>query len=75
CRIPAELNWFNIAATGLLAGIGFTMSIFVTLLAYTQPAIIDNTKLSILLSSLVAGIFGLWLLQLSLKSNRFPADF
>lgn len=75
CRIPAELNWFNIAATGLLAGIGFTMSIFVTLLAYSQPEIIDNIKLSILLSSLVAGIFGLWMLQISLKSNRFPADF
>ena len=45
---------FNV---GFLGGIGFTMSIFITLLAFDNESIIDNAKLVIVLSSLVAGQF------------------
>jgi len=67
CKLPKELNWKSIFGVGILGGIGFTMSIFITLLAYNDTTIIDNTKLTILLSSLIAGVVGLVVLKASLK--------
>jgi NhaA family Na+:H+ antiporter len=49
-----------------LAGIGFTKSIFIALLAFDDPAIINNTKLVILLSSLAAALLGITVLGLGL---------
>ena len=51
CKLPTDLNWKSIFGVGLLAGIGFTMSIFVTLLAFDNETIINNSKLIILISS------------------------
>ena len=63
CRLPSDLNWRHIAGAGLLGGIGFTMSIFITNLAFVGNAeTINASKMAILLASLVAGIIGfLWL--------------
>ncbi|NLT51228.1 MAG: Na+/H+ antiporter NhaA [Ignavibacteria bacterium] len=69
CKLPDELNWKNIIGVGFLGGIGFTMSIFITLLAFDNPLIIDNSKLVILFSSLIAGVIGFALLKLSLKNS------
>lgn len=66
CRLPSDLNWKSIFGVGLLGGIGFTMSIFITLLAFDNEAIISNAKLIILLSSLIAGTMGFLSLKLSL---------
>ncbi|HEX6915144.1 MAG TPA: Na+/H+ antiporter NhaA [Chitinophagaceae bacterium] len=68
CRLPGELSWRTIAAVGFLGGIGFTMSIFITLLAFDDADIIRNVKLVILLSSLVAGLIGYTALKISLKN-------
>jgi NhaA family Na+:H+ antiporter len=51
CKLPTDLKWKSIFGVGLLAGIGFTMSIFVTLLAFDNETIINNSKLVILISS------------------------
>lgn len=67
CQLPNELNWKSIIGVGFLAGIGFTMSIFITLLAFEDETIINNSKFIILLSSLIAGIIGFIALKLSLK--------
>lgn len=67
CKLPVELNWKHIFGVGLLGGIGFTMSIFITLLAFDNETIINNAKLVILLSSLIAGMLGLLILKLTLK--------
>jgi Na+:H+ antiporter, NhaA family len=67
CKLPAELNWKHIFGVGLLGGIGFTMSIFITLLAFDNVTIINNAKLVILLSSLIAGLLGFVLLKFTLK--------
>lgn len=63
CQLPNELNWLHIIGAGLLGGIGFTMSIFITNLAFVgQPDVINASKMAILLASLCAGMFGfLWL--------------
>lgn len=61
-RLPSDLKWAHILGAGLLGGIGFTMSIFITLLAFDDQSLIDSSKLSVMLASLIAGIIGfLWL--------------
>ena len=63
CRLPSDLKWGHIIGAGILGGIGFTMSIFITNLAFmANPATINAAKMSILIASLTAGILGfLWL--------------
>jgi Na+:H+ antiporter, NhaA family len=63
CRLPLDLNWRHVFGAGLLGGIGFTMSIFITNLAFVGNAeIINASKMAILLASLTAGTIGfLWL--------------
>jgi len=61
-KLPTELKWGNIIGVGFLGGIGFTMSIFITLLAYTDMDMANNAKISILVGSVIAAIIGLvWL--------------
>jgi Na+:H+ antiporter, NhaA family len=69
CRLPQELNWKAIFGAGCLGGIGFTMSIFITLLAFEKEEIISSAKLVILSSSLVAAVIGLIFLNSVLKQN------
>lgn len=63
CSLPSDLNWKHIFGAGLLGGIGFTMSIFITNLAFAEnAATINASKMAILLASLTAGTIGfLWL--------------
>ena len=67
CALPRDLKWKNILGAGLLAGIGFTMSIFITLLAFNDESIINHSKMAILTASLTAGIMGFIFLKLTLK--------
>jgi len=69
CRLPAELTWRHITGVGLLAGIGFTMSIFITNLAFGgQPEVINAAKMAILVASASAGLLGmLWLAAMAPK--------
>jgi len=60
--LPEGLRWRHIFGAGILAGIGFTMSIFITLLAFEDTVLIDQSKIAIMISSLIAGIIGfVWL--------------
>ena len=63
CRLPFGMNWMHIFGAGLLGGIGFTMSIFITNLAFTGEAeLINASKIAILLASVTAGTLGyVWL--------------
>ncbi|AXA92765.1 Na+/H+ antiporter NhaA [Massilia sp. YMA4] len=63
CRLPADLGWRHVLGAGMLGGIGFTMSIFITNLAFPgQADAITASKIAILLASLVAGALGfVWL--------------
>ena len=63
CRLPLDLSWRHVFGAGLLGGIGFTMSIFITNLAFVgSTEIINASKMAILLASLTAGTMGfLWL--------------
>jgi len=66
-RKPDSLSWNEIIAVGFLGGIGFTMSIFVTQLAYVDESIMGAVKIGIFFASLLAGFIAVVLL---LKVNR-----
>ncbi|WP_428224653.1 Na+/H+ antiporter NhaA [Flavobacterium sp.] len=66
-RLTHGLQWKSIFGAGILGGIGFTMSIFVTLLAFSDTEIINNAKLYIIIASVLAGLFGLLYLKSILK--------
>lgn len=70
CVLPKDLKWRNIIGAGFLGGIGFTMSIFITLLAFDNSDIISNSKISILIASFVAGFAGFLWLKFSLKDLK-----
>ena len=70
CTLPSDLKWKNIIGAGLLGGIGFTMSIFITLLAFDDAEVINNSKIAILIASLIAGSIGFGVLQLTLKKQK-----
>ncbi|MBI5290196.1 MAG: Na+/H+ antiporter NhaA [Chloroflexi bacterium] len=57
--LPASATWSHILGVGFIAGIGFTVSIFVSNLAYTDAAFVQEAKLGILGGSLLAGVIGL----------------
>lgn len=67
CKLPSDMNWKSIIGAGFLGGIGFTMSIFITLLAFEDAFIINNVKFIILIASFIAGIIGFVFLQQALK--------
>jgi NhaA family Na+:H+ antiporter len=69
CVLPSELKWKNIIGAGILGGIGFTMSIFITLLAFTDNNMVNNSKIAILIASLIAGLLGYVFLRLTLKKH------
>lgn len=69
-QLPSDLNWKQIFGAGILGGIGFTMSIFITLLAFTDATIINNAKLYIIIASFLAGIIGLIFLKNVLKTDK-----
>ena len=61
-KLPKDLSMKKLLGAGFLGGIGFTMSIFITLLAFEDNEIINNAKFMILVASMLSGIVGfLWL--------------
>jgi len=69
CALPNRIKWKHILGTGFLGGIGFTMSIFITLLAFEDHEVINSSKLAILLASLTAGIAGFVFLKFTLRKK------
>ena len=57
-RLPQAVNWTSLIGYGFLAGIGFTMSLFIAMLAFNDPALVDAAKRGIITGSLLSGIAG-----------------
>jgi NhaA family Na+:H+ antiporter len=66
-KLPKSINWKLMLGVGILAGIGFTMSIYVTMLAFENTTLINNSKLIIIITSLFSGIAGYLFLKRNLK--------
>lgn len=63
--LPEGITWSQVLAMGILGGIGFTMSIFINNLAFTDPGLTDMGKMSILIASASAAVIGLIALRMS----------
>lgn len=74
CTLPQDLKWKQILGVGLLGGIGFTMSIFITLLAFEEPGHITQSKIAILIASFIAGTIGYIWLRITLKEKYVDND-
>ena len=64
---PRGMNTRNLIGLGLLAGIGFTMSLFVTSLAFNNPEYVVQAKIGIFAASIIAGVLGYWILSKQVK--------
>jgi Na+:H+ antiporter, NhaA family len=68
--LPPSVTWRHMTGAGILAGIGFTMSLFIASLGFVEPELLATAKFSILIASLIAGTAGL----VYLSRLRTPAD-
>ena len=59
CQLPLDVTWKGIFLVGLLAGIGFTMSIFIAMLAFHDESLLNAAKLGVLIGSFTAASLGL----------------
>ena len=64
-NLPSDVNWKQIVGIGFLGGIGFTMSIFLSGLAFESYDLIATSKMAIFSASLLAGIVGFLILKLN----------
>lgn len=70
-ELPRGVNWHKLIGAGLLAGIGFTMSIFITMLAFSDATHRDIGKISVLIASLFAMIFSaIWFISEDFKKKK-----
>ena len=65
--LPEGTKWVHMLGLGLLGGIGFTMSMFISSLAFQDATLLNQAKVGILISSLVAGVGGYLILRKTLK--------
>lgn len=70
CKLPKDLKTKHLIGAGLLGGIGFTMSIFISLLAFNNDIIIAKAKICILAASFLAGLIGFLWLKLTLRERE-----
>lgn len=68
--MPQGASWMQIIGIGLLAGIGFTMSIFIALLSFSDASMIAEAKFSILIASLISGLLGCILLSRATSTEK-----
>lgn len=72
---PSDFNWKTLTGVGFLAGIGFTMALFISHLSFeSQPELATYSKLSILLASLLAMLIGLAFIASSKKLSSSPKN-
>ncbi|MES3033012.1 MAG: Na+/H+ antiporter NhaA [Gemmatimonadota bacterium] len=72
--LPSGASWATIAGVAVLAGIGFTMSLFVAGLAFPGSALLAQAKLGIVLASVVAGLIGATAVYVSTAPRRAIGD-
>ena len=62
-QLPSGVSYRHIYGAALLAGIGFTMSLFIGSLAFSDPSYEASVRIGVLGGSVVSAIFGYWLLR------------
>ncbi len=62
-RLPSSVTWMHVLGVGFLAGIGFTVAIFISGIAFDDPALVDQAKMGIFVASVAAAVIGYALLR------------
>lgn len=70
CQLPSGVTWRGVWLIGCLAGIGFTMSIFIATLAFRDAQLLGAAKLGVLLGSVAAGIIGLTFGRMCVRNQQ-----
>jgi Na+:H+ antiporter, NhaA family len=73
-ELPQEFGWKLLAGTGVLAGIGFTVSIFITGLAFKDPNHESASKIAVLLISITAGAIGYFVLNAGVSTKPLESE-
>lgn len=79
-HMPSHSNWKMIASVSMLGGIGFTVSLFIATLSYPESGgahmaeLLNDSKLGIILGSLLSGIIGYWMLKKTLPKEPVDAE-
>ena len=68
-ELPKNVTFFQLIGISFLGGLGFTMSLFINNLAFSDQALIDSAKMGILIGSLLAGSMGYIILKIALKKE------
>ena len=68
-QLPEKSNWWHIFGVGLLAGIGFTMSIFMSILSFSDDLLIAEAKFCVLCASVISALCGYFLLRSKSKAR------
>jgi len=67
CKLPSDISWKQYYGLSLVTGIGFTMSLFIGSLAFTDPEFQTSVRLGVLIASLLAGVLGYLTLRITSK--------
>lgn len=70
-ELPKNVSFKQLAGISLLGGLGFTMSLFINNLAFTDPVLINSAKMGILIGSLLAGLLGYFVLKYTLNKESY----
>ena len=69
-RLPEDCNWLHVAGAGCLAGIGFTMSLFIGSLAFDAPELLSSVRVGVIAGSVVSTAIGVGILMLAVRRQR-----
>ena len=69
-KLPIGVRWIQIYGAGCLAGVGFTMSLFIGTLAFSDPELINQVRLGVLMGSFASAILGFAVLKLSAERTQ-----
>jgi NhaA family Na+:H+ antiporter len=70
CRLPEGVSWLQFYGLALLTGIGFTMSLFIGTLAFTDPYLLYSVRFGVLAGSLLSGVLGVSVLLYASRKNK-----
>ncbi|MDP9378626.1 MAG: Na+/H+ antiporter NhaA [Chloroflexota bacterium] len=68
--LPSDISWRHVYGAGWLAGIGFTMSLFISSLAFGEGPLLNTAKVGILAASLLSGMVGWTIIRTTSRAGR-----
>ena len=74
-QLPERVTWTHIYGVACLAGIGFTMSLFIGGLSYADPSLQDGVRIGVLMGSILSGVLGYLVLRMAPPATELGSEF